>query len=150
MPKSEKGKYRLIHDLSFPKQNSVNDSIDRRYTEVQYDSIDTVVTKVKLCGRHCLMAKTDIENAFRLIPIHKHSRFLLGFSWALKDKTQYFIDCCLVMGLNISCQIFTRFSNALQWIMETKFNAIMSHIIDDFFFVGPANSELCKNSLSIF
>lgn len=150
IPKSEPGKYRLIHDLSFPKQFSVNDSIARKYTEVHYDSIDTVVGRVKFCGQGSLMAKTDIENAFRLVPIHADDRFLLGFSWDFEGKELFFIDCCLAMGLNISCQIFTRFSNALQWIMEARFHAIMSHVIDDFFFVGPSNSPLCLFSLNTF
>ena len=77
VPKAEPGKFRLIHDLSYPKMKSVNSSIAKQYTEVHYDSIDTVVAKVKLCGRHCLMAKTDIENAFRLIPIHADDLFYL-------------------------------------------------------------------------
>ena len=150
IPKAEYNKFRLIHDLSYPQNQSVNDAIDKTFTVVQYDSIDTVVEKVKLSGRHCLMAKTDIENAFRLVPIHEKDRFLLGFSWSFQNKKQFFMNACLAMGLNISCQIFTRFSNALQWIMETKFNASMSHIIDDFFFVGPADSSLCQASLATF
>jgi len=150
IPKSEKGKFRLIHDLSYPKGKSVNDSISRQFTEVHYDSIDTIVEKVKQCGRHSLMAKTDIENAFRLIPIHHADRFLLGFSWEFQTQKQFFMDACLAMGLNISCQIFTRFSNALQWIMETKYGANVSHIIDDFCFVGPSDSNLCKSSLENF
>ena len=150
IPKKEPGKFRLIHNLSFPKGHSINSSIDSCFTEVCYDSIDTVVNKVKLCGRGCLMAKTDIENAFRLIPIHPNDRHLLGFSWNHSGVTKFYMDACLAMGLSISCQLFSRFSNALQWIMESKFNGVMSHIIDDFFFAGPPTSMLCKQTLEFF
>lgn len=151
IPKKEPNTFRLIHDLSYPKGQSVNASIEKEHTKVMYDTIDIVVAKVKESGRNSLMAKTDIEDAFRMIPIHPDDRHLLGFSWVDdQGKTMYFMDACLPMGLSISCQLFSRFSMALQWVMETRHKAIMSHIIDDFFFVGPAGTQQCGSSLSEF
>lgn len=151
IPKREPNQFRLIHDLSYPKNQSVNSAIEKYHTHVVYDSIDIVVEKVKLNGRNCLMAKTDIENAFRLLPIHSQDRHLLGFTWHSEGgSVQYYMDACLAMGLSISCQVFERFSSALQWILESKYDASMSHIIDDFFFVGPANSDKCRFSLHTF
>ena len=44
------------------------------------------------------------------------------------------------MGASSSCQIFEQLSVALQWIMQCKYKAGgMSHILDDFFFIGPAD-----------
>ena len=103
VPKKEPGKFRLIQYLSFPKGGSINDRISTEYTEIQYDSIDVVVEKVKTNGRNCLMAKTDIENAFRIIQIHPADRHFLGFSWALNGTPAYYMDACLDMGLSISC-----------------------------------------------
>ncbi|XP_078330524.1 uncharacterized protein LOC144624540 [Crassostrea virginica] len=55
------------------------------------------------------------------------------------------------MGASSSCQIFEKFSVALQWILQSKYGAgDMSHILDDFFFIGPANSSNCKNDLTNF
>lgn len=52
---------------------------------------------------------------------------------------------------NSSCQIFERVSVALQWVMQSKYKAgAMSHILDDFFFIGPAYSQSCKNDLTDF
>lgn len=65
------------------------------------------------------MAKTDIEDAFRVIPIHPADYYLLGFTW----EGQYYYDKCLPMGASSSCQIFESFSSALQWVMENVFNA---------------------------
>lgn len=37
---------------------------------------------------------------------------------------------------------------ALQWLMQSKYNAgAFSHILDDYFFIGPADSQSCKNDL---
>ncbi|XP_061170929.1 uncharacterized protein LOC133180416 [Saccostrea echinata] len=85
--------------------------------KVQYDTIHSVIELVKKFGKKCLMAKTDIEDAFRIIPIHTE------------------------------CYKFS----ALQWIMLTKFGAGgMSHMIDDFFFIGAKGSKDCDRDLKQF
>jgi hypothetical protein len=63
------------------------------------NSIDTVIKLIKHFGRHCLMAKCDIEDAFRLVPIHPTDYHLLGFTW----NNLYYYDRCLPMGASSSC-----------------------------------------------
>lgn len=93
------------------------------------------------------MAKTDIEDAFRIIPINPDDYHLLCFSW----NNEYYYECVLPMGASSSCKIFEAFSTALQWIMINRYNAGgMSHILDDFFFIGPPNSSACRNDLNTF
>lgn len=151
IPKKEQNSFRLIHDLSFTEGNSINDGISREHTTVTYDTIDTVIALVKQVGRHALMAKTDILSAFRQVPIHPVDFELLGFT-LINDNGQieYYFDTRLAQGLNISCQLFEKISTALQWIMENKYGAKMSHLIDDFFFISPANSTNCYDSLALF
>lgn len=60
VPKSEPNKFRIIHDLSFPAQDSVNSNIPREYSQVHYDSIDTVLSLVRQYGMGSVIAKTDI------------------------------------------------------------------------------------------
>lgn len=147
VPKSEPGKFRIIHDLSYPKENSVNSNIPKEYSTVQYDTIDLVIQLVQTYGKNCLMAKTDIEDAFRIIPVNPADYHLLGFSW----DNEFYFDKCLPMGASSSCQVFEHLSVALQWIMQTKYKAgDMSHILDDFFFIGPADLPNCKNDLTHF
>ena len=55
VPKSD-GKFRLIHDLSFPKDDSINLGIPMEYSAVSYDSIDHVVQLVKSYGQSFQMA----------------------------------------------------------------------------------------------
>ncbi|MCG8048417.1 MAG: hypothetical protein N0E48_22830 [Candidatus Thiodiazotropha endolucinida] len=147
IPKSVPGKFRLIHDLSFPSHNSVNLGIPSEMSRVQYDNIDVVIDLVRTFGPGALMAKTDIEDAFRVIPIHPADYHLLGFWW--RDKFYY--DRVLPMGASSSCKIFNTFSSALKWIMLNNFQASgMSHILDDFFFIGPKDSDKCGQDLSRF
>jgi hypothetical protein len=147
VPKSEPGKFRIIHDLSYPQGNSVNSLIPPEYSAVTYDSIDTIVSLVQKFGHNSLMAKSDIKDAFRIIPVNPLDYHLLGFVW----KSQFYFDRCLPMGASSSCHIFEQLSNALQWIMYNKYKASgISHILDDFFFISNSNSSKCKEDLTNF
>lgn len=98
-------------------------------------------------GPNCKLAKTDIDSAYRNVPIHPNDHALLGISWA----GQYSFDRCLPMGCASSYGIFEEFSIALQWIAQNKFKIKhMVHILDVFLFLGPARSEICEQSLSLF
>ena len=110
------------------------------HSTVHYDTIDNVISLVNKFGKGCLLAKTDIEDAFRIIPVHPNDYHLLGFTW----NNLFYYDRCLSMGASSSC-------TALQWIMENRYGASgMSHILDDFLFVGPPNSDKCKVDLTSF
>lgn len=55
------------------------------------------------------------------------------------------------MGASASCQLFESFSTSLQWILNTKFGIRgISHLLDDFFFVGKADTNECSNALNTF
>lgn len=81
VPKKVQGQFRLIHDLSYPENNSVNSQIPAVNSQVSYDSIDTVINLVKQFVSGALMAKCDIQDGFRNIPIHPDDYHLLGFMW---------------------------------------------------------------------
>ncbi|XP_071965652.1 uncharacterized protein [Antedon mediterranea] len=147
VPKAELCKYRIIQDLSYPRGASVNSGIPHDVSQVSYDTIDDVVRLILKNGPRALMSKTDIEDAFRIIPIHPDDYHLLEFS----GDGRFFYDRCLPMGASRSCNIFESFSKALVWILRNKFNVRdVSHILDDFFFVGPNDSNDCHNALSQF
>ena len=105
--KKEEGKFRLIHDLSYPKGDSVNSAIPKEYTSVSYENIETVIHLVQQHGHNCLMTKSYIEDAFRLLPIHPDDHHLLDFTW----EGKYYYDTCLPMGCSSSCQLFEKISN---------------------------------------
>ena len=145
--KKAPGEYRMIHHLSYPKKDSINDYICAELATCSYSSFDDAAQLLVKLGQHSLMAKTDIETAFRIIPIYVADHELLGIFW----DGHFYYDTCLPFGASSSCAIFERFSSGLQWIAQNKFGLKnMLHILDDFLFLGPANSEVCLTDLNIF
>ena len=57
------GKWRLITDLSFPPDVSVNDGINPALCSLSYTSVELVAGVAAGLGRGALLAKTDIESA---------------------------------------------------------------------------------------
>ena len=70
------GKFRLITDLSSPAGQSVNDGIDSELCSLVYTKVDEVAAQAACSGRGALLAKVDIEAAYRLIPVHPQDRVL--------------------------------------------------------------------------
>jgi len=147
-PKREPGKFRLIHDLSYPKgtQDSINANIPREECAVEYQLIDHVISLLHQQGQGAYMAKTDIQEAFRIIPMSPDVYHLLGF----KFNGYFYYDKCLPMGLSISCALFEKLSCALTWVAQNKFSTTpISHILDDFIFISHSQST-CFQSLHSF
>ena len=93
------------------------------------------------------MAKTDIENSFKIIPIHPDDQELLGFP----IQGQYFYDKTLPIGLSYSCKLFEALSSAVHQIVDNKLNGCgCVHVLDDFLFVGQGNSPLWGQTLFSF
>ena len=135
VPKKELGQWRIIHHLSFPKGFSINDGIPVENSTVQYQNIDHAVKLIQKCGPGAFMCKTDIENAYRIVPISPDDHKLLGFA----IDGQFFYDKNLAMGLSASCNLFEKFSTALHWIAEEKLGVSgCAHVLDDFFLVAPS------------
>ena len=78
VPKKVPGEFRMIHHLSVPSGSSVNDGILSANTSVQYTTIADAISLIKQCGKGCFLAKTDIKDAFRIIPIQPSDYPLLG------------------------------------------------------------------------
>lgn len=146
VPKKTPGEFRRIHNLSAPKGHAINEGIPQHVATVKYQKLDHAFDIISKYGKGTLLAKCDIEDAFRLIPMAPADYPLLGFTW--QDKFYY--DKVLPMGASSSCRLFEDFSSALHWIMESKFGSELVHIIDDFLFIGPPNSQKCSSSVKAF
>ena len=147
VPKKGSSEFRLIHDLSFPLLNSVNSHIPVERSTVVFEDLDHCLSIIRRLGRGTLVAKADLQDAFRIIPIAPQDHRLLGFRF----QGAYYYDRCLPMGCSVSCQTFEALSTALQWICTEKFGvSAMSHILDDFIFFGPHGVPNCQNNLDIF
>ena len=147
VPKKDSQKFRTIHNLSYPyKSGSVNEGISAQDSTVQYSTFSDAIRKLNNLPPRAFLAKSDIRSAFRLVPIHPDSYHLLGFTY----DNKYYYDKCLPFGLACSCQIFERFSRALEWILTTKLHVQnVTHLLDDFLFMGSTYSE-CNRYLLTF
>lgn len=65
VPKSD-GTWRLITNLSYPHDNSVNTFIDDKFCKVKYSTFDDILDKIYDLGPRALLGKIDIKSAFRL------------------------------------------------------------------------------------
>lgn len=82
IPKKHKpGKWRLILDLSSSTGLSVNDGIDKDLCSLAYTSIDEVVKCIISQGQGAMLAKIDIMQAYRNVPVHPDNRPLLRMAW---------------------------------------------------------------------
>ena len=77
----QSGTWRLIVDLSHPARASVNDRIEPELCTLKYILINEAVEVVLPSGPGTVMAKFDIECAYRIISVHPDDRSLLGMKW---------------------------------------------------------------------
>ena len=145
--KQTPGRYRILHNLSFPyDKTSVNHNIPKHHSTVKYQTIQDAIHLIRTHSPSAFMAKSDIADAFRLIPVHPSQYHLLGFQF----DGAYYYEKMLSMGAATSCKIFEEFSNALQWILREKFYVSSSvKVLDDFIFIQPTK-ERCRRDLTTF
>ncbi len=143
--KSNPNKWRLILDLSSPEGKSVNDGIPKELSSLSYVSVDDVVHQIMKLGRGAYLAKMDVKQAYRNVPVHPTDSLLLGMRW--EDKV--YVDRTLPFGLRLAPLIFSALANALQWMMEQRGASWVRHYVDDFVTVGPPASLACGHNMEI-
>ena len=90
-------------------------------------------------GWGSLLAKVVIKEAYKIVPVHSDNKHLLGIIW----NSQLYIDAALPFGLRSAPLIFTALADALQWAIQQRVVQYIAHYLDDFFTVGPPNSDQC-------
>ncbi len=70
-----------------------------------------------------LLAKMDVQSAFRTIPVHPADHHFLGVAW----EKQLYVDTTLPFGLRSA--LFNAVADALEWILKR-------HYLDDFIVAG--------------
>lgn len=68
----------------------------------------------------CKYGKLDIQNAYKIVPIHYSQDF--------------YVDKTLPMGLSYSFHLFEEFSTAVHWVCEKMLGICgkLVHLLDDF------------------
>jgi len=84
------GKKLLIIDLSAPHNglaDSINSLIPLTPFSLFYNTVDDAIKFIKKAGRGAWLAKADISDAFKIMPLHPSQWHLFGVQWR---KTLYF------------------------------------------------------------
>ena len=99
-------------------------------------------------GQGCLLGKSDVKSAFRLLPVQVQSFDQLGFMFDGK----YYVDKAMPFGLfnclpdlGALCYFFRIFCCTAITIW-----ALYLHYLDDFLFGGPKGTNHCSCIMSIF
>ena len=81
-------------------------------------SADDIIDGIMDLGRGPLMAKYDIENTYRILPVHPEDRFLLRRCW----KDNFLVDLGLPFGLRLAPFIFMTIASLLEWILRHNYS----------------------------
>lgn len=144
-------KARVIHDLSFPAVGSVNAQIDPDEYSCQYSSIDDAVD---LCCRvgpdSVVLAKVDLKDAFKHIPIHPGDWHMMGFIWPdASGVPAHYFSKVLSFGLRSAPSLFDRYARCLPGFcrLEGFVNGLVRYV-DDFLIVADSVNN-CQADLDV-
>lgn len=132
-------------DLSSPEGYSVNDGISKEDCSFHYTSVDAAVSRIVQLGAGSLLAKMDIQHAYRNIPVAPGDRQFLGLSW----QGQIYIDKVLPFGLRSAPVIFSAVADALLWMMRQRGVSWAIHYVDDFLTIGSPKSSECQTNMAL-
>ena len=127
---------RVIIDLSWPRDNSVNSGIDKdSYLGTEFNltfpTIDHIVNEVKQAGRGCHVFKVDVSRAFCHVKVDPGDLDLLGLEW----RGASYLDTCVPFGMRHGTQIFQCVSDAVRYMMRRRGHTVLNYV-DDFLGVG--------------
>ena len=131
-------------DLSSPAGHSVNDAISADYCHQQYASVLDAARLIRYLGVGTLLAKVDLQNTYRMVPVHPDDHHLLGLCW----EEEVFIDTAVPFGLRSAPKMFSALADALAWIIHARGVVHQLHYLDDFLLLGWPGGIECGQVLS--
>ncbi|KAF5355210.1 hypothetical protein D9757_014770 [Collybiopsis confluens] len=143
--KHNSSKLRLINHLSWPHDSSVNDGIADSEASIGYDMFEKAVRDLIASGRGSLLAKFDLKDTFRHIPLRAADWHLFGISWGCK----FYYSLVLTFGLKNAPYIFNLFAEALHWIIQRHIPANLCHYLDDFLLIFSPNFDPSRANAAI-
>ena len=132
-PKKDSESRRFIMDMSFPKNESVNDGIPKDTymglnITLKYPTVDVVARKIFSISINCKAYKKDLDRAFRQMPVDPGDYSLLCFQW----QGKFYFDKVLTMGQCSAPYICQRVNSAFPYVMRKRGYFLVVYI-DDFF-----------------
>ncbi len=133
---------RVICDLSFPHNASVNSGIPKEaylgtVVILSFPTVDTIAKLVREKGKNCHIFKRDLSRAYRQFPVDPRDICFLGSTWG----SRVFIDRVSVMGLRTGALMCQRTTSGVAFIMKEEGYSCVNYQ-DDFLGVEiPTISE---------
>src|SRR5882672_357374 len=121
-------KRRVFNYYSWPEIGSVNSQTADEEGSIVYESFTYAAAALKESGRGSLMAKLDLKDTYRHIPVRSTDWNLLGFHWMGK----YYYPIVLMFGGKSAPYIFNMFVEALHWIIQRRIPGSLRHYLDNF------------------
>ena len=137
------GKWRLIVNLSAHSGCSTNDATDQELSSISYTSIDDAAKLIQLLGPGCQLAKLDLKEAYRSVPVHPADQLKLAVKW----KDSAYIDRALLFGLRSAPKIFSAIADSVMWMLHAAGVRWGLHYLDDFLLLGPPATPDCQTAL---
>ena len=94
--------------------------------------VHSAIAQIQQTSHGTVLAKIDIKNAFRLLPVH--------------PAHNIYIDTGLLFGLKSTPKLFNVLADLLSWIFELLNVSAVMYYLDDFRTVGPACSLTCAHN----
>ena len=110
---------------------------------MSYTSLDHAVELAKKMGKGSLLAKLDLREAYRAVPVHPSDQRLLAVSW---NSTTY-LDEALPFGLRSAPKLFSALTDAMMWALRDRGVHTALHYLDDFLILGPPDQPICEEAL---
>jgi len=137
---AQKGKVRLVLDMSRPKDRSFNSNLSKpNLDKVAMSTAKSFSYTLKEAGRDAIMSKQDMDNAYKLVPAKRQDWRLQGMSWL----GRYFIESQMVFGASSSVANYDALSKT---VMDLAISSCgiprhwVHRTLDDVPVVAPANT----------
>lgn len=131
-PKPNSTNRRVIVDLSWPENLSVNANVESDVylgTEfkLKFPTIDDIVQRIIDMKGNCLLFKVDLERAFRILKLDPKDIKHVGLKW----NGKYYVDTAVPFGYRHGSVCCQRLTDAIRFIVNNHGYYVFNYI-DDF------------------
>lgn len=143
------GSVRVICNLSAPKDESVNDGIDKDDFPTSMDTLDKWLRALKAAGRECNICKVDWSDAYKHVAVALEDTDLQWFEWL----DQCFKELCLIFGGKSSAGIYDRLAKVVLFVVIFRSGIDKKAVIqflDDCCAAAPKGSSILDTFDRVF
>jgi len=146
----QEGKVRPVLNVSAPAGLSLNDNTNKyKLEKITMSSAREFGYLLIKCGRNATMSKSDVCDAYKIVPVPLEELRIQGFSFGGK----YFVENSQIFGANSAPCNFDQVNHTVVDLAvvssETLEELVIRHL-DDVVCAAPAKSKQCEKFTEIF